>query len=208
MPVRAIRRIAVFDGLLRLIHAWNALSILALIATSLLAEAFEHGGNEAALWHLHIQFGYALIGGLVARSIWGLIGPAPARWSDLWHPGEWLATLRALPRLRLPAWRFGHDTLASALFLALYLILAGLAASGLALAAIEHNLGPLSEPLGDAVWLKHFFKEPHEALYAMVASFIAVHLAALAWHQFHGQAPVAQAMVTGFQYSPQGDEHA
>lgn len=208
MSAPTVERVAVFDGLLRLIHAWNALSILALIATSLLAEALEHDGNAATLWRLHIQFGYALIGGLVARSIWGLVGPAPARWSDLWHPREWLDMLRALPRLQVPAWRFGHDTLASALFLALYLILASLAATGLALAAIEHNMGPLTELLGDSVWLKHLFKEPHEALYAMVAGFVALHFAALAWHQFHGKTPVAQAMVTGFQYSLQGEEHA
>lgn len=208
MRAQAVRPVAVFDGLLRLIHAWNGLSILALIATSLLADAFEHDRQGAALWRLHIQFGYALIGGLVARAIWGLIGPATARWSDLWHPREWLAMLGALPRLRLPAWRRGHDTLASALFLTLYLALAGLAVTGLALAAIKHNAGPLTEWLGDSIWLKHLFKQPHEALYAVVASFVLLHLAALIWHQLHGNTPAAQAMITGIQYSTQGDDHA
>jgi len=205
---QAARPVAVFDGLLRLIHAWNALSILALIATALLADAYEHDQESAALWRLHIQFGYALIGGLVARCIWGLIGPAPARWSDLWHPREWSAMLRTLPRFRLPAPRLGHDTLASVLFLALYLVLAGLAVTGLALAAIEHNMGPLTTWLGDSLWLKHLFKEPHEAMYAIVASFVPLHLAALGWHHIHGKTPAAQAMITGIQYSAEGDGHA
>ena len=208
MPVHLRRKVVVFDGLLRLIHAWNALSILFLIASGLIADEFKHSATGAELWQLHIQLGYALVGGLAARVLWGLIGPRSARWTDLWHPHEWLATLRALPRLNLPAARRGHDALASALFLWLYLILAGLAATGLALAAIKHNMGPLTAWLGDSIWLKHWFKEPHEVMYGLVAGFIGLHLTALLWHQFVGNAPVAQAMLTGNQYLNRGENHA
>jgi len=200
--------VAVFDGLLRLIHAWNGLVILALIATGLIADEYQHSATGAALWHLHIQMGYVLIGGLAARLVWGLIGPDSARWSDLWHPREWLATLRAFPRIHLPAPRRGHDTLASILFIGVYFILAGLSATGLALAAIAHNLGPLADWLGDSIWLKHFFKEPHEAMYGLIAGFIALHLAALVFHQFFGKAPMAQAMLTGNQYLTTGEDRA
>lgn len=197
-----LQRVATFDGLLRLIHAWNALAILALIATGLIADEYEHSATGAALWRWHIQFGYALIGGLSARLIWGVLGPDSARWSDLWQPHEWLATLRSLPKLRLPAPRRGHDALASAVFILLYLVLAGMAVTGLALAAIDHNMGPLTSQLGDSLGLKDFFEEPHEAMYGLVSSFIGLHLAALLWHQFFGKTPVAQAMVTGNQYLP------
>ncbi len=208
MPAATRRKVAVFDGLLRLIHAWNALSIVALIASGLIADEFKHSATGADLWTLHIQVGYALIGGLVARLLWGLVGPDSARWADLWHPREWLATLRALPKLSLPASRAGHDTLASALFIWLYLILAGLAVTGLALAAIKHNSGPLTPWLGDSIWLKHWFKEPHEVMYGLVAGFVGLHLAALLWHQFVGKVPVAQAMLTGNQYLTVGEDHA
>lgn len=208
MSVPATRRVAAFDGLLRLIHAWNALTILALVATGLIAEEFRHSATGVESWRLHIQFGYVLIGGLAARLVWGLLGPDTARWSDLWHPQEWLATLRSVPCLHFPAPRRGHDTLASILFICLYFILAGLIVSGLALAAIKHNMGPLTYWLGDSIWLKHFFKEPHEAMYGLVAGFIGLHLAALIWHQFFGKAPVAQAMLTGNQYLTMGEHHA
>jgi len=208
MPVPARQKVVVFDGLLRLIHAWNALSILALIASGLIADEYKHTATGADLWRLHIQLGYALMGGLAARLVWGLVGTKTARWSDLWHPREWLATLHALPRLNLPAPRRGHDALASVLFIWLYLILAGMAVTGLALAAIKHNSGPLAAWLGDSIWLKHFFKEPHEAMYVLVVGFIGLHLAALVWHQFFGKAPVAQAMLTGNQYLTMGGDHA
>lgn len=207
----ALQQTRTFDGLLRLIHAWNALAILALIATGLIADEYEHDAAAAGLWHLHVQFGYALIGGLCARLVWGLIGPDTARWKDLWHPREWLTALTRLPRLYRPAPRRGHDTLASVVFLLLYAVLAGMAITGLALAAIEHNMGPLAARLGDSLWLKDYFEEPHEAMYGLVAGFIGLHLAALIWHQFFRGESVAQAMLTGNQYLPvnlQGDDRA
>lgn len=188
----------VFDGLLRLIHAWNGLAILALIASGLIAEEYEHSAQAAQLWRVHVQFGYLLAGGLSARLLWGLIGPPSARWSDMWHPRDWLAALRTLPRIHRPAPRQGHDQLASAVFIALYLALVGMVATGLALAAIKHNMGPLAAWLGDAAWLKPLFKEPHEAVFALVAGFVPLHLSALVWHQVAGEVPLAQAMISGF----------
>lgn len=189
-----------YDPLLRLIHAWNALAIVGLVATSQLAEALEHGPWEPTVWRLHIQFGYALIGGLVARLLWGLVGPHYARWSDLWHPRAWFALLRG--HFSFPP-RLGHDVRASAAFLVLYAVLLTMAGTGLALAAIEHDMGPLTASLGDDSGLKHLFKEPHEAGFAVVPGFIALHLGALAFHRFILRHPVDQAMVTGMQYLPQ-----
>ena len=198
----------VFDGLLRAIHAWNGLSVLALIITGWIAESFEHSAQAAGFWRLHIQFGYVLTGGLGARLVWGLIGPRSARWTDLWHPRDWLSALRALPSLYRPAWRPGHDKLASGVFIALYLTLLGMIATGIALAAIKHNMGPLADWLGDSTGLKKIFKNPHELMYLLVTGFIGLHLAALIWHQTFGKTPVAQAMITGNQYPPRASDQA
>lgn len=194
-----------YDPLLRLIHAWNALAILGLTATSQLAELFEHGPWEPAVWQVHIQFGYALIGGIVVRLLWGVVGPERALWTDLWHPHEWLAMLRG--RLDFPP-RLGHDVRASAAFLALYAVLLLMAATGLVLAAVEHGMGPLAASLGDETGLKHFFKEPHEAGFALVLAFIGLHLGALAYHRFVLRTPVDQAMVSGIQYLPEAAPRA
>lgn len=189
----------VYDPLLRLIHAWNALAIVGLAVSAQLAEAFEHGPWEDVVWDMHIQTGYALIGGLAARLLWGFVGPAPARWSDLWHPRAWAAMLRG--RFAFPP-RFGHDVRASAAFLAVYAVLLGMAATGLALAAVEHGVGPLAAALADAEDIEHAVEEVHEAGFALVLGFIALHLGALAVHRFVFRAPVDQAMVTGIQRQP------
>ena len=52
----------VYDPLLRALHWVIALSVVALIASSQLAEAFEDGPYETAIWNLHILAGTGLIG--------------------------------------------------------------------------------------------------------------------------------------------------
>ena len=186
----------VFDPLLRTLHWTLALSIVALVATSQLAEAFEHGPWETTIWNLHILAGYVLGAGLLTRLLWGVVGPASARWRDLWHPEVW----KGLVRLRLPsAHRAGHDPLASLGYLFAYGVMALMVATGLGLAAGEFNTGPLAAWFGGTGWLEDVLEDPHEAGFALLLGFIGLHLAALVFHQLRGER-VAQSMVTGRQY--------
>ena len=187
----------VYDPLLRLLHASIALSILALIVTSQLADWFEHGPYEDTLWNLHILSGYGLATSLLARLLWGMIGPASARWRDLWHPAEWKITLR---KMRLAGThRIGHDPIASLAYLIAYGVVALMAITGLGLAASEFQAGPLAAWLGHAGWLEDVLKDPHEAGFVLMLWFIGLHMAALVYHQLRGER-VAQSMLTGKQY--------
>lgn len=187
----------VFDPLLRILHWTIALSIVALVATSQLAEAFEHGPYEDTLWNLHILSGYVLSAGLLTRLLWGLVGPASARWRDLWHPSVWKASLT---RLRLPEdHRAGHDPIASLAYLFAYALMALMVATGLGLAASEFQAGPLAAWFGHAGWLEDMLEDPHEVGFVLLLGFIGLHMAALVFHQFRGER-VAQSMVTGKQY--------
>lgn len=190
-PVRRV-----YDPLLRMLHWTIALSIAALVATSQLAEAFEDGPAEAALWNVHLVAGYVFAAALLARLLWGVVGPATARWRDLWHPASW----RALARLHLPgAQRIGHDPVASLAYLFAYAVMAVMVISGLGLAAAEFQAGPLAGWLGGAGWLEDLLEGPHEAGFALLLAFVGLHLAALVFHQLRGER-VAQSMVTGKQY--------
>jgi Ni/Fe-hydrogenase 1 B-type cytochrome subunit len=187
----------VYDPLLRLLHATIGLAIIALIVTSQLADWFEHGPYEKTLWNLHILSGYVLSAGLLTRILWGLVGPASARWRDLWHPALWKDSLA---NLRLPdARRLGHDPVASLAYLFAYGVMALMVVTGLGLAASEFQTGPLAGWLGNATWLEDFLGEPHEAGFALMLGFIGLHMAALVFHQLRGER-VAQSMLTGKQY--------
>jgi cytochrome b len=187
----------VYDPLLRLLHATIALSVVALIASSQLAEWFEHGPHETAIWNLHILSGYVLTVALLTRLLWGLVGPASARWRDLWHPSTWKDSLK---NLRLPsAHRVGHDPVASLAYLFAYGVMALMVVSGLGLAASEFQTGPLAAWLGNAGWLEDVLEDPHEAGFVLMLGFVGLHMAALVFHQLRGER-VAQSMVTGKQY--------
>jgi cytochrome b len=197
MPHPSSQPHRVFDPLLRLLHWVIALAIVALIATSQLAEAFEHGPYENTLWNLHILAGYVLSAGLLTRLLWGIVGPVSARWRDLWHPTVWKASLK---NLRLPAThRAGHDPIASLGYLFAYGVMALMVVTGLGLSASEFQAGPLAGWLGSAGWLEDVLGEPHEVGFVLLLGFIGLHMAALVFHQLRGER-VAQSMVTGKQY--------
>lgn len=192
------RRQQVYDPVLRIIHAWNGISILFLMATVWLSDLFDKGVGEDTLWQLHIYLGYGLILGLAARLAWGIAGPQHARFSDLWHPSAWRRAVRTRNFRSAP--RFGHDTLASGVYLTVYLLLVVMAVTGLGLAAAEHSMGPLNAWFGDMAWAEDIFEEPHEAIFYVLMGFVVVHIAALIWHERKDKTPLAQSMVSGYQY--------
>jgi len=212
METITYQRQKVYDPVLRLIHLWNGLAILFLMTTIWLSDLFEKGVGEKTLWQVHIYIGYALVLGIVARLVWGIVGPCHARFSDMWHPIVWWDAVLNFNLQAKP--RFGHNTLASGAYLLVYILLITMAITGLSLAAIEHSMGPFDAWIGDMPWLKAIVGEPHEITYYLLMGFIVVHIAALIWHEYKDKTPLAQAMVTGYQYEVQqnnlnkGDEYA
>ena len=190
MDRQVLVREKVYDPVIRILHAWNGLTILLLVITSLAAEALRYSPEAAALWRFHVWTGYALILGLVGRVAWGINGPAHARLSALWQWRAWITEPQG----------FGHHPLASGAYLAFYGIVLVLAVTGLALAAIDQGRGPLMTWLGHDVTLKHLFKSPHDFLEEFVWGFVILHIAALILHEARHGAPMAQAMVSGYQY--------
>lgn len=199
MGRQVLIREKVYDPILRTLHAWNGLAILLLILSSQAAEWLEYTPEATALWRFHVWIGYALVLGLVGRIAWGINGPAHARLSALWHGRDWMAALRTRRFFAEPE-GFGHHPMASAAYLALYLVILAMAVTGLALAAIDQGRGPLYAWLGHDVTLKHLFKTPHEVLEKFVWGFVILHIAALILHEAWHGAPMAQAMVSGYQY--------
>jgi Ni/Fe-hydrogenase 1 B-type cytochrome subunit len=194
-----LKRVRVYDPVLRVIHAWNALNIVLLVITGQIADALELAWPAAALWHIHLWLGYALILGFSARLIWAFVGPDAARWRALWHPAAWYAGLRDKRFFTAPE-ALGHHPHASAGYLVIYAALLTMAASGLALAAIDQGTGPLYALLGHAAELKASFRLPHDWLQYVFIVFIFAHLGALILHERRHGIPVAQAMVSGYQY--------
>lgn len=189
----------VYDPVLRIVHAWNALSVVGLIVTAQLSQRWIYSVTGEALLSAHVWLGFGLILGLVARLAWGLVGPKHARLDDLWHPREWAQALRSRQWFTQPK-RFGHHAEASIAYIALYLTLLVLAVSGLVLAALEQNMGPLMPWIDYRNEYLSLFKAPHVLLEYVIMFYVVVHLGALVLHKIHHRTPVAQSMISGFQY--------
>jgi Ni,Fe-hydrogenase I cytochrome b subunit len=205
MERTVLRRERVYDPVLRSIHAWNALCVVLLAASGQTADLLRLDWPAAALWRLHLWLGYALVVGLSARLAWALAGPAHARWRALWWPREWFAAPRRRRYFTAPDGP-GHHRLASAAYLGLYLLAVLMAGSGLVLAAIDQGTGPLREWLGYAVELKPWFRVPHAWLQYAVIAFVVAHLGALILHEARHGVPMAQAMLSGYQYFKENDD--
>ncbi len=199
MQSKRLRAHYVYDPFLRVLHAWNGLMILLLLVTAQGADWLAWEWPGAALWVVHMWLGYGLVAGLLLRLVWGLAGPVHARWRAMWRPRAWLDGLRSRRLFQAPA-DFGHHPMASGAYLLVYLLLLVMAATGLALAAIDQGAGPLFDWLGYRVMWKPWFRLPHDWLQYVFMVFIVVHLAMLVLHERRHGVPVAQAMVSGYQY--------
>ncbi len=186
----------VYDPVLRLLHAVNALLIVLLGAGGVAADALSPGATTAWLHRTHGILGAALIVGLLGRLVWGWVGPAHARWRDLWHPARWRADL-AKGRLFTRPERAGHHPSASLVYLLVYGLLVGLAGSGLMLLASTQGLGPLAAHLAWDAQLAQLLRDPHRWAAWAVLGFIFVHLLALVLHARVHRVPVAQSMWRG-----------
>lgn len=202
-----LERRKVYDPVLRLIHWILALSVIGLALSGFVAAELveDNQALEKAVWTIHIWLGWALSASLVARVVWGVVGPQHARWREMWQPRVWWASVRRTGARsgeaevsRGPRW--GHDAVASAAYLGLWALVAAMVGTGIVLAAAEHNAGPLAAQWLDRFDAAHLLEEVHELAAWLILGFVATHVGAMIWHEWREGRPVAQSMVSGYQY--------
>lgn len=124
--------IRVWDPLVRIFH-WGL--VLAFTV------AYLSGDEENSL---HIYSGYAVLGLIAFRVIWGLIGTRYARFSDfVYSPATVIQYLKGLVA-RKPKHYTGHNPAGGWMVIAMLLSLFVVTVSGLKVYAIEEGLGPLA----------------------------------------------------------------
>jgi cytochrome b len=124
--------IRVWDPMVRIFH-WGLV-----IAFTV---AYLSGDEENSL---HIYSGYAVLGLIAFRVIWGLIGSRYARFSDfVYSPATVIQYLKGLVA-RKPKHYTGHNPAGGWMVIAMLLSLFVVTVSGLKVYAIEEGLGPLA----------------------------------------------------------------
>lgn len=124
--------IRVWDPLVRLFH-WGLVVAFTI--------AYLSGDEENSL---HVYSGYAVLGLISFRVLWGFIGTRYARFSQfVTSPGTVIQYLKDL-LARKPKHYTGHNPAGGWMVLALLLTLFVVTVSGLKVYAIEEGLGPLA----------------------------------------------------------------
>jgi cytochrome b len=185
---RGVTREKLWDPALRLFH-W-ALAIC-------VGAAWGLGKFGPNIMTLHFYFGYAVIALLVFRVVWGLVGPAPARFAHfLYSPAT---TGRYLSQLfeRKPSYWPGHNPLGALSVFALLIVLILQVTTGLVSDPDDYvNVGPLadmvsSETVRSATSL-------HNRLAPVILILVVLHLAAIAFYKRYKGENLVLPMITGW----------
>lgn len=170
-PHAASRWVTVWDPGVRLFH-W---SLLACVAGAWVL--------TDPRW-LHRRLGYAVIGLIAFRLVWGLIGPRHARFSQfLPGPRRLLAYLAAMRQGR-EARTLGHNPAGAAMIVALLAVLAGLCVTGVMM-GMDRFFGQ--------TWVEHW----HEGLVNLLGVLVVLHLGGVVLASLRHKENLVAAMIHG-----------
>ncbi len=145
---------------------------------------------------VHVWAGYIVGALVVARVIWGFIGPEHARFSDfIYAPATALRYVRDLVFFRAER-HLGHSPGGGAMVVVLLLFLAATVVTGLVVYGGDQQAGPLAgmftKETGEAV------EDVHELLANITLALVLAHIAAVVLASFVHRENLVRAMITGY----------
>ncbi|MBT2129525.1 cytochrome b/b6 domain-containing protein [Aliiroseovarius lamellibrachiae] len=182
-----VSRVRIWDPALRVFH-W-ALAAAVIVTWGL-------GKFGPAIMTLHMYLGYAVIGLLAFRLIWGGVGPNPARFSHfLFGPKKTLAYAATLPKRRPSYWP-GHNPIGALSVFGLLAILGAQVATGLISDPDDFlNVGPLAKYVSfETARLANGW---HHRLSLVVLLLVGLHIAAILYYRFWKREDLVTPMITG-----------
>ena len=204
IEIERFTRRKIYDYFLIFLHWWNALSIFCLMLTIWIKPLLKPLDNwKEVLYTLHTYIGYALIFGLALRIIWGIIGPEHAKFINMFQPSLYFRAIKLRKFKLLKTQDWGHDILGSLAYLKVYMLLFIQAITGLYLAAKVLSIGPFMNFLvftSEKTLSDKIMKKTHEIIFYILIIFIIIHIFMLVYTEVKEKIPVAQSMLSGFQY--------
>jgi len=152
---------------------------------------------DTVRWHFYL--GYLILGLMIFRIIWGLIGPAPIRFSALIHrPSALFQYLKTLQH-REPSGTAGHNPLGSLSIIIIVLTATALALTGLFIETDDFfEYGPLNKFVSEST--ADLFNSWHELLADMMVALVVLHVAALAFYLLWKKENLIKPMITGWKW--------
>jgi cytochrome b len=154
--------------------------------------------DGSAFW-IHVYSGTVVLGFVVFRIVWGVIGSRHALFKDfVFAPAQVSAYAKRLFAFR-PPHNIGHNPLGGWMVLALLLVLVLTVLSGLT-SSEDGYVGPLAQYGGK------LFSEVHEGVANFLLILIGAHVAGVLVHGLISRENLPRAMITGSKSLPAGVE--
>ena len=155
--------------------------------------------TEDDLLRLHVWAGYVVGALVVARVVWGFVGPSHARFSDfIYDPATTLRYVRDLILFRAER-HLGHSPGGGAMVVLLLLFLTATVVTGLVVYGGEHQAGPLagmfSKDASEAI------EGVHNVLANLTLALVLAHIGAVLLASFAHRENLVRAMITGYKRS-------
>ncbi len=183
----AMTRVQVWDLPTRLFHWLLAVAIPSAVATGMI-------GGELIVWHGRL--GLFIAGLLAFRLVWGLIGPANARFTGF------VRGPRAIRSYLRGEWKgVGHNPLGALSVLAMLALIGIQVGSGLFANDDIAFRGPLADAVGDD-WSSRLTSLHALAQYALIAA-VVVHAAAIVYYVRVRRDNLLRPMVSGYKHVPE-----
>ncbi len=181
------QQLKVWDVPVRLFH-WSLVICFVLAYVS----------AEVGILDAHVLIGYALIGLLALRVLWGFIGTPYARFKSFIFPvQETLDYVRAM-RGGQPAHYYGHNPAGALMVFGLLALLLTIFASGLITLATVDYEGPLlflANQVSDDT--SYFFRHAHSFFVDVALLLIPLHLLGVLAGSIQHKENLVRSMVTG-----------
>ena len=173
------RQVKVWDILVRVTH-WT-------VATGIIANLlFTEDGSD-----LHAYVGYTVVGLVVLRLLWGLVGTLYARFTNFFPtPTRLKRHLSALSIRRVDEQHLGHNPLAAIMMLSLWAVIIGLGITGY---LMESAFFSNTELLGN----KDLLEEVHELLANSLYLLVPLHIIAAIAMSYWQRQNLIKSMITG-----------
>jgi cytochrome b len=132
----------------------------------------------------HIYSGYAIIGLLAIRVIWGIVGSRHARFSSfIYHPATVLRFIADSIKMRAKRY-IGHNPAGGMMVLALLLMISTIVTTGYMMTT-------------DAYWGEEWVETVHKTAVYTTIGLIVLHIAGVILASFEHKENLVRAMITG-----------
>jgi len=180
----------------RVVRTWDPL--IRLFHWTLVAAFFTAYLIEDDWMSLHVLAGYTVLGLLLFRLIWGVIGTRHARFTDfVCSPAKTLAYLKDAIAFRARRY-LGHNPAGAAMIIAMLFSLTATAVTGLALYGYAEFSGPLAGLVRDIPdWLGGSLEDVHEFFADFTVLLVLLHLAGVVLTSLQHRENLVRSMFTG-----------